>query len=86
MEVPEISQNGMAIRPKTLDGAVIGLLANHKPNAESLLEAIYDALAEKFDLGRSIEVNKGDAVRLASPELLKKLASDVDVVITANGD
>lgn len=83
---PTIVQQGMAPRPDTLDGKVVGLLANQKLNAEPLLEAIYDVLAERFDLGGRVAVNKGDASRPAAPEVLDNIASDVDVVITANGD
>ncbi len=83
---PTIAQQGMAPRPDTLDGAVVGLLANQKLNAEPLLEAIYDVLSERFELGGRVAVNKGDASRPAAPEVLDSIASDVDVVITANGD
>ncbi|MDA1257198.1 MAG: hypothetical protein O3C10_05060 [Chloroflexi bacterium] len=83
---PTIVQQGMARRPESLDGAVVGLLANQKLNAEPLLEAIYDVLAERFELGGRVAVNKGDASRPAPPEVLDSLASEVDVVITANGD
>jgi hypothetical protein len=83
---PTIVQQGMAKRPDTLDGKVVGLLANQKLNAEPLLEAIYDVLAERFELGGRVAINKGDAGRPAAPGVLDSIASDVDVVITANGD
>ena len=83
---PTVVHNGMAARPDTLDGSVVGLLANQKLNAEPLLEAIYDVLSERFELGGRVSVNKGDASRPAPPEVLDSIASDVDVVITANGD
>lgn len=83
---PTIAQQGMAPRPESLDGAVVGLLANNKLNAEPLLEAIYDVLSERFELGGRVAVNKGDSGRPAPPEVLDSLASEVDVVLTANGD
>ena len=83
---PVIAAQGMAERPDTLSGVTVGLLANDKLNAEPLLEAIYDVLAERFDLGGRHAVNKGDAGRPAPPELLDELADAVDVVVTANGD
>jgi hypothetical protein len=83
---PTIVQQGMARRPDTLDGAVVGLLANHKLNSEPLLEAIYDVLSERFELGGRVAVNKGDASRPAPPEVLDNIAKEVDVVLTANGD
>ena len=81
-----VSQQGMADRPETLNGAVVGLMANNKKNAEPLLEAIYDVLSERFEFRGRHAVNKGDASRPAEPELLDKLATEVDVVITSNGD
>ncbi|MDP6184044.1 MAG: hypothetical protein QF609_09515 [Gammaproteobacteria bacterium] len=81
-----ISQQGMADRPTTLNGAVVGLMANSKKNAEPLLEAIYDVLSERFEFGGRHAVNKGNASAPAEPEFLDKLASEVDVVITSNGD
>ena len=52
-------QHGMAPRLETLDGAVVGLLANKKPHAEALLKAICDVLAQRFDLGGMVALNIG---------------------------
>jgi hypothetical protein len=75
-----------APRPATLAGRTVGLLANDKRNAEELLSAIYDVLAERFELAGARRMNKGNASRPAAPGLLDDLSSSVDVVITANGD
>lgn len=77
---------GRAPRPDTLAGRTVGLLANDKRNAEELLSAIYDVLAERFELAGARRLNKGNASRPAAPGLLDDLSSSVDVVITANGD
>ena len=39
----------VAQRPDTLDGKVIGLLANGKRNSVELLEAISDVLADRYE-------------------------------------
>ena len=65
---------------------MVGRLANQKLTAEPVLEAIYDLMAERFELGGRVAINKGDAGRSASPEMLDSLAEEVDVVLTANGD
>ncbi|MCH8857058.1 MAG: hypothetical protein IIA03_12650 [Proteobacteria bacterium] len=83
---PVVAAQGMAERPGSLNGKLVGLLANEKRNAEPLLEAVYDVLAERFDLAGRRPVNKGDASRPADPQILDDLAAQVDVVITANGD
>ncbi len=81
-----IATAGMAKRPESLAGLRIGLLANDKLNAENLLDAIYDVLADRFDVSPSHRVNKGNASRPADPDLLKTFASEVDVALLANGD
>lgn len=83
---PTVATHGMAERPDTLGGKTVGLLANDKLNAEELLEAVYDVLAERFEPAGAVRVNKGNSGVPADPELLNKLADQVDVVLTANGD
>lgn len=85
--------SGLAPRPSTLDGKVIGLLPNWRPSAVHILKAIGDLLAERYRLKavvmeqpvREVPVSKGrllDGMR----EKLDDLARRVDVVITASGD
>jgi hypothetical protein len=81
-----IATAGMAERPKTLAGKRIGLLSNDKLNAEELLDAIYDVLAERFDVSGSYRINKGDASRPAEPDFLSDFSNEVDVALLANGD
>lgn len=83
---PSIVTAGMAKRPESLAGKRIGLLANNKLNAEQLLDAIYDVLADRFEVSVSHRVNKGNASRPADPDLLKTFAAEIDVAILANGD
>ena len=84
--VPAVVSPGMADRPRDLNGKTVGLLANHKLNAEELLEAIHEVLTDSFTLAPAHRVNKGNASRPADPDLLDEIAAAVDVVITANGD
>jgi len=83
---PSFSTGGMAKRPGTLNGKRIGLLANDKLKAADLLEAIYENLADSFNVDQPTRLNKGNASRPATPELLKTFAREVDVAILANGD
>ena len=46
---PSVATAGMADRPNSLAGMRIGLLRNDKLNSESLLDAIYDVLSERFE-------------------------------------
>jgi hypothetical protein len=81
-----IATDGMAKRPDSLAGKRIGLLSNDKLNSEALLDAIYDVLAERFDVSTSHRINKGDASRPAEPEFLSDFSNEVDVALLANGD
>ncbi|MBI3067528.1 MAG: hypothetical protein HYY79_01150 [Betaproteobacteria bacterium] len=85
--------SGLAPRPSTLDGKVIGLLPNWRPSAVHILEAVGALLKERFrpkavvleQPVREVPVSKGrllDGMR----EKLDDLARRVDVVITASGD
>ena len=81
-----LATDGMAERPDSLAGKRIGLLSNDKLNSEALLDAIYDVLAERFDVSTSHRINKGDASRPAEPEFLSDFSNEVDVALLANGD
>ncbi|MDP6666418.1 MAG: hypothetical protein QF357_03345 [Dehalococcoidia bacterium] len=81
-----IATDGMAERPDSLAGMRVGLLSNDKLNSQELLDAIYDVLAERFEVASSHRVNKGDASRPAKPEFLDDFSDEVDVALLANGD
>ena len=53
----------IAKRPDTLNGAVVGLLANGKRNANLLLEMVHDVLADQFEFKTVVARNKGNASR-----------------------
>jgi hypothetical protein len=81
-----IATDGMAERPDSLAGMRVGLLRNDKLNSEPLLDAIYDVLAERFEVATAYRVNKGDASRPAEPDFLSDFSNEVDVALLANGD
>ena len=81
-----IATDGMAVRTESLAGKRIGLLTNDKLNAANLLDAVYDVLAERFEVASAYRVNKGDASRPADPGFLDDLSQEIDVAILANGD
>ena len=79
-------RTNMAPRPANLDGAMVGLLANGKRNADKLLEAVYTLLDERYELKGAVRVNKGDASRPAPGPVVEELLRKCDLVITATGD
>ena len=76
----------LAPRPATLDGKVVGLLANNKPHSEELLRMIADIIKERFDIKGVAEYNKMGHQWPADPEALKKFAGKCDVIIHATAE
>ena len=76
----------VAQRPNTLDGKVIGLLANGKRNSVELLEAVSEVLADRYDFKAVVARNKGNASRPCPTPLAEEMAQQCDVIITASGD
>ena len=89
----QLSGTGLAERPQSLDGKVLGLLPNWRPSAVEILKGIGEALQQRYKIKsivleqpmREIPISRGrviDGIR----EKLDDIASRVDVVIAATGD
>jgi hypothetical protein len=85
-EHPVPKHTVLAPRPDTLDGATVGLLANGKHNSEELLEMIGEVLADHYEFAAVVPKNKGNASRPCPEDILRELAEQCDVVVTASGD
>ncbi len=77
---------GIASRPASLDGLVIGLLSNNKPNSELLLSDVADMLKQQYSVKDVVEANKGSHRIPAPAEMIADLAKRCDVVITATAE
>ena len=77
---------GIAPRPDTLDGKVIGLLSNNKPNSELLLRDVAGLIEAQYALKRIVEANKGTHRIPAPAQIIADLAAECDVVITATAE
>jgi len=75
-----------APRPLDLRDKRIGLLANGKPNSEELLSALGALLRERYGVRETIVARKPNASRVAPEEIVGRLASECDAVVTATGD
>ena len=85
--VAPISEDAVvARRPETLDGAVVGLLANGKLNSEELIQMVGEVLADRYEFKSVVSRNKGNASRPCPQDIMDELADQCDVVITASGD
>ena len=77
---------GIAPRPGSLDGLVIGLLSNNKPNSELLLRDVADLVGQQYAVKDVVEANKGSHRIPAPAEMIADLADRCDVVITATAE
>ena len=76
----------LAIRPETLDGKVIGLLANGKRNSDDLLELVCNLLQDRYSFKEIIARNKHNVSRPCPSPIIDEMVAKCDVVITATGD
>ncbi|MCH8826020.1 MAG: hypothetical protein IIB16_03605 [Chloroflexi bacterium] len=77
---------GIAPRPGSLDGKVIGLLSNNKPNSELLLRGVSDLLREKYSLKEVVEANKGTHRLPAPQDIVDDLVARCDAVVVATAE
>ena len=83
------SQEGrepLAARPGSLSGKTIGLLSNSKLNADAVLYAIGELLAERYDVKSIIHREKPSFALPASEETFKELQEECDAVLAGVGD
>lgn len=83
---PIPAEGVVAARPETLDGKVIGLLANGKLNSEEILALTQEVLADRYEFKGVVARNKRNASRPCPDEIIDELVEQCDVVITSSGD
>ena len=76
----------LAPRVKTLNGVVLGILDNAKPNADEMLDAIAERLVADNGVARVVRFSKNVSGVPAKTESIKALAAECSVVITGSGD
>jgi hypothetical protein len=72
-------------RPASLDGAVVGLVANGLGESESFLHAIYELLAKDNDLAGMVPVVKPSVSVPPDPDDWTRLTSEASLAITGFG-
>lgn len=77
---------GIATRSGSLDGKVVGLLSNNKPNSELLLRGVSDLLKEKYQVKEVVEANKGSHRIPAPQEIIDDMVARCDVVVVATAE
>jgi hypothetical protein len=76
----------LAVRPNTLRGKTIGLLSNSKLNADAVLSAVGDLLAQRYEIEAIVHRAKPNFSLPASDATLQELISQCDVVLAGVGD
>ena len=82
--LPE-ARDKVAGRPPSLDGAVIGLVANGLGKSEVLMQALYEELKDMADLAGVLPVLKSSVSVPPEPDDWQALTSEVSVAITGFG-
>lgn len=83
----EVEQRPLAPRPAALEGLRVGVLDNSKWNAGALLRRTVDLLGSSEGPFASVTFTRKESFsKNADPALLRRLAQDSDVVVTAIGD
>lgn len=81
-----VASRTLAPRPASLEGAVIGVLDNSKPNARVLLDGVARALAEKLGAREVRTWRKPGASIGATKAVLDEMAAVCGVALTASAD
>ena len=76
----------LAVRPGTLKGKTIGLLSNSKLNADAVLSAIGELLAERYEIASIVHRAKPNFSLPAPDVTLQEMISQCDVVLAGVGD
>jgi hypothetical protein len=78
-----VKQERMATSLNDLNGKVIGLVDNRKPNFDIFLERVEKALCQRFQFAEIVRLKKGGtgATVPLTPEEMKQLAPKCDAVV-----
>jgi len=72
-------------RPTSLDGAVVGLVANGLGESEAFLQTVYELLAKDNDLAGVVPVLKPSVSVPPDPDDWARLTSEATVAVTGFG-
>jgi hypothetical protein len=73
-------------RYNTLNGLRLGLLGNAKLNADNVLNAVGDLLAERYNVVSVFHRTKPSFSKPAPDEIVEEMVENCDVVIAGVGD
>jgi hypothetical protein len=82
----DVDAKSLAPRVADLNGLRLGILDNTKWNANKLLRLIRDDLAQKYAFKEVNYYRKESFSRFADPALIRDIADNNDILLTAIGD
>jgi hypothetical protein len=84
--IVDVTSRPLAPRIKDINGLRLGILDNTKWNGNKLLRAIRDELAQQYNFKEVNYYRKQSFSHFAQPDLVKEIAANNDVLLTAIGD
>jgi hypothetical protein len=82
----KVASQKLASRPNDLKGATVGLIDNHKRNADVYLEELAELLKKNFGVAKVINYKKASQSIPSPKEVLDDLASQCQAIIHAVAD
>jgi hypothetical protein len=79
-------QHGLAPRLSRLEGITVGLIDNHKRNADVYLEELARLFKEQYGVSRVVTYRKASQSMPTPSEALDKLVAECDAIIHAVAD
>lgn len=76
----------LAVRPATLDGAVLGLVNNGKTRGREILERVAANLGQTYAIADTVLVTKPNASRPIAQDQVDEVAAAATAIIAAIGD
>ena len=83
--IPRIPDEALNPRPKTLEGATLGILENNKEFSDWVLDRVRDRLRESVGVKEVVQRRKHHLAQPASPEILEELNARCDAVLVGVG-
>jgi hypothetical protein len=79
-------KHGLALRLPRLEGITIGLIDNHKRNADVYLDELGRLFKEQYGVSRVVTYRKASQSMPTPAEVLNQLAEECDAIIHAVAD
>ena len=83
---PEEGGLELAPRSGSLEGKIVGLLDNSKPNSDEILRYVGEILRERYGVAELVFASKSDSSTSAPSDILDQLVQRCHFAVTGIGD